>query len=115
MPEDGDRVQSEPGLYRKYRVEKDGEEIEDCFVLEPENDAAARMALGAYADATDDEELADDLHERLDDLNPISEMGSQYRCTMCGETFDYFSSARDHSESHHGEVDLDHVEVVSRD
>lgn len=53
----------ERGLYDKYDVRKDGEPVEDCFVLEPENDHAARMALIAYADATDNEELADDLIE----------------------------------------------------
>lgn len=49
------------GLYSKYEVRKDGEPVEDCFVLEPEDDAAARRALEAYARGTDDEELAQDL------------------------------------------------------
>lgn len=51
------------GLYQKYRVEKDGEPQEGCFVLKPESDPAARAALLAFADATDDEELAQDLRE----------------------------------------------------
>jgi len=49
------------GLYSKYEVRKDGEPVGDCFVLEPEDDAAARRALEAYARGTDDEELAQDL------------------------------------------------------
>ena len=59
----------ENGLYGKYRVEKDGEVIEECFVLEPENDPAARIALAAYAEATEDQELTDDLHDWLGCLN----------------------------------------------
>ena len=43
----------ESGLYAKYEVTKDGETVEDCFVLEPEDDRAARAALKAYASATD--------------------------------------------------------------
>lgn len=38
---------------------------EQQFVLEPEDDPAARAALRAYASATDDQELADDLRERF--------------------------------------------------
>lgn len=52
---------SKRGLYEKYDVREDGEPVEGCFVLEPESDPAARKALLAYADATDDEALADDL------------------------------------------------------
>lgn len=51
------------GLYEKYEVLKDGEPVEDCFVLEPESDKAARLALEEYARRTDDEELAQDLRE----------------------------------------------------
>lgn len=61
---------SKRGLYPKYEVLKDGEPVEDCFVLEPENDHAARMAVIAYADATDNDELADDL---LDWIHEIRE------------------------------------------
>jgi hypothetical protein len=49
------------GLYAKYEVRKDGAPVEECFVLEPEEDAAARRALETYAEETDDEELAQDL------------------------------------------------------
>lgn len=50
------------GLYEKYDVRKDGEPVEDCFVLEPEDDPAARVALSAYAGHTDDEDLRSDLN-----------------------------------------------------
>lgn len=53
------------GLYSKYEVRKDGEPVEDCFVLEPENDPAARVALSAYAGHTDDEDLKQDLLDWL--------------------------------------------------
>jgi hypothetical protein len=49
------------GLYAKYEVRKDGDVVEDCFVLEPESDPAAREALWTYATETDDEELESDL------------------------------------------------------
>lgn len=56
------------GLYAKYEVYKDGEEVEDCFVLEPESDPAAREALVAYAMHTDSDELATDLAEWVADI-----------------------------------------------
>jgi hypothetical protein len=56
---------AEPGLYEKYYVEKNGNPIEDCFILEPEDDPAARSALRAYAEATENDELAADLFDWL--------------------------------------------------
>lgn len=52
-----------PGLTNKYIVIKadTGESISNCFVLCPENDPAAVAAIQAYADATDDEKLRNDL------------------------------------------------------
>lgn len=49
------------GLYDKYEVYEDGEPVDDCFVLEPESDEAARVALWAYAMACDDDELQRDI------------------------------------------------------
>lgn len=51
------------GLKAKYRVYKarNGEPVEDCFVLRPNKDPAARAALHAYADATDNQQLAEDI------------------------------------------------------
>ena len=59
---------TERGLHRKFRVYEDGEEIPDCFVLEPESDPAAREALLRYAKATGNEKLAEDLREWVADL-----------------------------------------------
>jgi len=55
----------ESGLYEKYTVRKDGKEVENCFVLEPESDPAAREALWTYIDTTDNDELAEELREWL--------------------------------------------------
>lgn len=51
------------GLYGKYIVLKneDGSLVTNCFVLRPEKDPAAVTALRAYAAATDNAELADDI------------------------------------------------------
>lgn len=52
------------GLYDKYLVIKkvDGTTIEDCFILRPEKDPAAVAAIQAYAAATENKRLADDLY-----------------------------------------------------
>ena len=65
-----------------------GERIENCFVLRPDKDHAAVEALRAYAEATDNKTLADDIYnwvgngvtvqkwipvsERLPDLIPCN-------------------------------------------
>lgn len=55
------------GLKRKYIVFKSdtGESVEDCFVLRPDIDDAARAALRAYADATNNEQLSADIRNWL--------------------------------------------------
>lgn len=65
MSDDKDR-----GLYEKYRVVKvdTGEIVEGCFVLRPEIDPAAKIALTEYAINTSNELLADDLFEWLEML-----------------------------------------------
>lgn len=52
------------GLKAKYLVFKadTGERVADCFVLRPAKDHAAVEALRAYANATDNETLAEDIH-----------------------------------------------------
>lgn len=52
------------GLYEKFIVIKkvDGTTITDCFILIPEKDPAAVVAMQAYAAATPNKELADDLY-----------------------------------------------------
>jgi len=61
-----------PGLFSKYSVEKDGHPVGDCFVLEPETDPAARAALEAYAHATQNDHLAADLTEWLQEITTTS-------------------------------------------
>ena len=62
------------GLYSKYVVfRKDGEPAEGVFfVLKPEKDLHARVAVKAYADACkgDDPKLAKDLYDLLDLISP---------------------------------------------
>lgn len=52
------------GLKLKFLVFKadTGERIENCFVLRPDKDRAAVEALSAYAEATDNKTLADDIY-----------------------------------------------------
>lgn len=59
------------GLKVKYNVTKveDGSRVCDCFVLRPQKDIAARKALLAYADATDNKKLKDDIEIWIDDIN----------------------------------------------
>lgn len=58
------------GLKIKYNVYKvsDGSIVHDCFVLRPGKDPAAQAALMAYADATDNAVLADDIRRWMDKL-----------------------------------------------
>lgn len=58
------RPMQKQGLYGKYTVIKNetGETVGDCFVLRPMKDEAAVKSLQAYAAATDDAQLRDDLY-----------------------------------------------------
>lgn len=57
------------GLYRKYVVRRtDGKPVDFCFVLEPEKDPAARIALRVYAEATPNEQLRKDLLAVLEEF-----------------------------------------------
>ena len=53
------------GLYGKYIVRKrsDNSIVTNCFVLRPDRDDAAIVALLAYANATVNEQLAQELIE----------------------------------------------------
>ena len=57
-------IDSYKGLKAKYLVFKadTGEMIDNCFILRPDKDAAAVEALRAYANATDNETLAEDIY-----------------------------------------------------
>lgn len=55
---------NEKGLYGKYIVHKnDLTPVYDCFVLEPDKDPAAVAALRAYAAATGNKALAQDIYD----------------------------------------------------
>jgi hypothetical protein len=58
------------GLYGKYRVFKarNNEPVEDCFVLRPDKDAAARYALLTYATYCGNPQLAGDLNRWIDEI-----------------------------------------------
>lgn len=69
---------SEPkGLYDKYMVIKvvDGTVIDNCFILCPDKDPAAVKALQAYAAATENKVLANDLYAWVGKpmLKPLTE------------------------------------------
>jgi hypothetical protein len=61
-------VEDWDGLHAKYEVFEDGERVENCFVLEPETDSAARAALIEYAEETNNEDLAQDLRDWVVDI-----------------------------------------------
>ncbi len=53
----------ERGIYTKYEVRKiiSGDIVEECFVLRPQKDLAARDALLKYAQTTKNSALAQDI------------------------------------------------------
>ena len=57
-------IDSYKGLKAKYLVFKadTGEMVDNCFILRPDKDASAVEALRAYANATDNEILAEDIY-----------------------------------------------------
>lgn len=62
------------GLYAKYHVIKADtrEQVENCFVLRPGRDKAAREALRTYAHWTDNEALRADLLAWLEHIEASS-------------------------------------------
>ena len=57
------------GLRQKYRVykAKDNTPVDGCFVLRPAKDPAARIAMEAYAKATENKILAEDMLKAIGD------------------------------------------------
>lgn len=55
------------GLKLKYRVYKaeNNAPVENCFVLRPMKDRATRIAMEAYAKATENKELSEDIFDVL--------------------------------------------------
>jgi hypothetical protein len=65
------------GLIKKYNVFKadDNSAVDDCFVLRPDKDPTAAIALRAYADATENQELALDILRWLLDIKAKATAG----------------------------------------
>ena len=63
------------GLKAKYLVFKadTGEIVVNCFILRPDKDAAAVEALRAYANATDNKTLAEDIYSWVGKGEPVQE------------------------------------------
>lgn len=66
MPKD-----NQIGLYPKFEVKSTntGEIVGDCFVLRPDRDPAAIEAILAYAQATENKQLQEDLIEWVHSLS----------------------------------------------
>ncbi len=74
---DAEVLEAIEGLHYKYRVERvDGKPVGFCCVLEPEKDPVARIALRAYAKATLDEQLRQDLLKVLEELEESNPTGA---------------------------------------
>ena len=58
------------GIYDKYEVRRKetGEVLDNCFVLRPTTDTAARIGLAAYAEATHNPQLAREIRVWLKKL-----------------------------------------------
>lgn len=74
-------VDAYPGLKEKYLVFKadTGEEVAGCFILRPAKDPAAVEALRAYAGATDNETLAEDIYNWVGKGAAVQEQEEQHR------------------------------------
>lgn len=68
-------VDAYKGLKAKYLVFKadTGERVGNCFVLRPDKDPAAVEAIRAYARATNNETLADDIYNWVGKSEPVQE------------------------------------------
>lgn len=68
-------VDAYKGLKAKYLVFKadTGERVGNCFVLHPDKDSAAVEAIRAYARATDNETLAEDIYNWVGKCEPVHE------------------------------------------
>lgn len=68
-------VDAYKGLKAKYLVFKadTGERVGNCFVLRPDKDHAAVEAIRAYAKATDNETLAEDIYNWVGKGEPVQE------------------------------------------
>ena len=81
-------VDAYKGLKAKYLVFKadTGERVGNCFVLRPDKDPAAVEAIRAYARATDNETLAEDIYNWVGKGEPVQEWIPVTVRKRCGET-----------------------------
>ena len=81
-------VDAYKGLKAKYLVFKadTGERVGNCFVLRPDKDPAAVEAIRAYASATDNETLAEDIYNWVGKGEPVQEWIPVTVRKRCGET-----------------------------
>ena len=90
-------VDAYKGLKAKYLVFKSdtGERVGNCFVLRPVKYPAAVEAIRAYASATDNETLAEDIYNWVGKGEPVQECGewvhpkgyvvsNGFLCSKCG-------------------------------
>lgn len=84
------------GLKEKFLVFKadTGEKVENCFVLRPDKDSAAVAALRAYAEATENDTLANDIYNWVGKDNnapskwiPATERLPNEKKVIDGETY----------------------------
>lgn len=63
------------GLKAKYLVFKadTGEKVDNCFILRPDKDPVAVEAIRAYASATDNETLAEDIYNWVGKGGPVQD------------------------------------------
>ena len=66
------------GLKAKYLVFKadTGEKVDNCFILCPDKDTVAVEAIRAYASATDNETLAEDIYNWVGKGKPVQKWSS---------------------------------------
>jgi hypothetical protein len=82
------------GLHEKYDVYEDNEPVQDCFVLRPHNDPAAKEALLVYAEQTDNKALAQDLRDWVNNTStegeqftpPAETESDNVECNYCGRS-----------------------------
>lgn len=91
-------IDSYKGLKAKYLVFKadTGKVVDNCFILRPNKDAAAVEALRAYANATDNKTLAEDIYSWVGNGDPVQKwisvkdrLPSKDGCYLVAVTDDY--------------------------
>ena len=103
------------GLKSKYIVQKSdtGETVDGCFVLRPDKDSAAVVALRAYARATDNEALAADIIKWVG-VEKNEPLGLEQISNMGGKPY-WHVGLQDNSSPSHWAILPDHVAKCPQD